>query len=165
MRLGTSEVYAWANTCKTPSSSHAALRGPAKGGRVGGTSQAELYDSFGAYVRSQRELAQLTLRQAAELARISNPYLSQIEHGVALPSIGVISALADALSVSTETLLLHAAGVVSTRSPERASTTENAIRHDPRLDEGQKHALLAVLRSFVRPTANAATANSRRRTT
>ena len=76
-----------------------------------GSANDQLYDAFGAYVRSQRELAQLTLRQAAELARISNPYLSQIEHGLALPSIAVLSALAEALSVSAETMLLRAAGI------------------------------------------------------
>jgi transcriptional regulator with XRE-family HTH domain len=69
---------------------------------VSGSTHAQLYDAFGAYVRSQRQLAQLTLRQAAELARISNPYLSQIEHGLALPSIAVLSALAEALSGSAE---------------------------------------------------------------
>ena len=113
------------------------------------TSRAELYDAFGAYVRSQRHLAQLTLRQAAELASISNPYLSQIEHGLALPSISVISALAEALSVSAETMLLRAAGIVSARTIEGWSHSEDAIRQDPRLDERQKLALLAVLASFV----------------
>jgi transcriptional regulator with XRE-family HTH domain len=108
-----------------------------------------LYDAFGAYVRSQRQLAQLTLRQAAELARISNPYLSQIEHGLALPSIAVLSALAEALSVSAETMLLRAAGIMRQDSGQRPSQTEDAIRQDPRLDLSQKHALLAVLASFV----------------
>jgi transcriptional regulator with XRE-family HTH domain len=108
-----------------------------------------MYEAFGAYVRSQRQLAQLSLRQAAELARISNPYLSQIEHGLALPSIAVISALAEALEVSADTLLLRAAGVASDHSSERSVTTEDAIRHDLRLDDGQKAALLAVLSSYV----------------
>lgn len=108
-----------------------------------------MYDAFGAYVRSQRQLAQLTLRQAAELASISNPYLSQIEHGLARPSIAVIGALADALSVSAETMLLRAAGIASPNTAERSSHTEAAIRQDPRLDDRQRHALLAVLASFV----------------
>jgi len=116
---------------------------------VGSTTHEQLYDAFGAYVRSQRQLAQLTLRQAAELARISNPYLSQIEHGLALPSIAVLGALADALSVSAETMLLRAAGLVPPDSATPPSQTENSIRHDPRLDNSQKHALLAVLASFV----------------
>jgi transcriptional regulator with XRE-family HTH domain len=110
-----------------------------------------MYEAFGAYVRSQRLLAQLSLRQAAVLARISNPYLSQIEHGLALPSIAVISSLADALQVSTHTLLLRAAGVAAGDATERSEATEDAIRNDPRLDDAQKHALLAVLTSFIGP--------------
>ena len=115
----------------------------------------QVYEAFGAYVRNQRKLARLTLRQAAGMARISNPYLSQIEHGLALPSVTVLRALADALEVSTASLLLRAAGVVSDdESPHGSSATEEAIRHDVRLDDGQKHALLAVLGSFVgTPTA------------
>jgi transcriptional regulator with XRE-family HTH domain len=124
---------------------------------VGSTSHAQMYDAFGAYVRSQRHLAQLTLRQAAELASISNPYLSQIEHGLALPSISVISALAEALSVSAETMLLRAAGIVSPCTSDGWSVSEDAIRHDSRLDEAQKLALLAVLASFVgSPTGSSA---------
>lgn len=120
-----------------------------RGGPVGGTSQAQLYDAFGTYVRSQRKLSQLTLRQAAELASISNPYLSQIEHGLALPSIAVLGALADALSVSAETMLLRAAGIASSNGAEHPGQTEESILQDPRLDNNQKHALLAVLASFV----------------
>lgn len=116
---------------------------------MSGTTHDQLYDAFGAYVRSQRQLAQLTLRQAAELASISNPYLSQIEHGLALPSIAVLSALADALSVSAETMLLRAAGIAPPEGAQRSSQTEDSIRQDPRLDNSQKHALLAVLASFV----------------
>jgi transcriptional regulator with XRE-family HTH domain len=123
---------------------------------VGATSRDQLYDAFGNYVRSQRQLAQLTLRQAAELASISNPYLSQIEHGFVLPSIAVITALADALSVSTETLL-QAAGVLSPTTAEHPRQTEDAIRQDPRLDDGQKHALLAVLTTFVRSPSGSVT--------
>jgi transcriptional regulator with XRE-family HTH domain len=113
------------------------------------TTNAQLYDAFGAYVRSQRLLAQLTLRQAAELARISNPYLSQIEHGLALPSIAVLGSLAEALSVSAETMLLRAAGIAPPGSGGALTQTEDSIRQDPRLDTSQKRALLAVLASFV----------------
>lgn len=130
-----------------------------------GTARAKTYEAFGDYIRSQRELAQLSLRQAAELARISNPYLSQIEHGLTLPSVAVLSALADALQVSADHLLMRAAGAASD-SPERATdATEDAIRHDPRLDAAQKRALLGVLATYVAaPPAAAATASRRRRT-
>jgi transcriptional regulator with XRE-family HTH domain len=124
---------------------------------VSSTTNDRLYNAFGAYVRSQRELAKLTLRQTAQLARISNPYLSQIEHGLALPSISVVSALAEALSVSAETMLLRAAGLAMSESVGPASKTEDSIRQDPRLDLSQKHALLAVLASFVGSSPAAAT--------
>ena len=127
---------------------------------MSGTTNDQLYDAFGAYVRSQRQLAQLTLRQAAQLARISNPYLSQIEHGLALPSIAVLSALADALSVSAETMLLRAAGLAPLRSAGSPPQTEESIRQDPRLDISQKHALLAVLASFVGSAPGAVAAES-----
>jgi transcriptional regulator with XRE-family HTH domain len=127
---------------------------------VGATSHDQMYDAFGAYVRSQRHLAQLTLRQAAELASISNPYLSQIEHGLARPSIAVISALAEALSVSAETLLLRAAGIGSPDAAEPLCRPEDSIRRDLRLDEGQKRALLAVLASFLGSSSGAAPAQS-----
>lgn len=107
-------------------------------------------ETFGAYVRNQRQLAKLSLRQAAAMARISNPYLSQIEHGMALPSVTVIRSLADALQVSADNLLLLAAGRAVDEAPSAGpAATEDSIRHDPRLDDAQKHALLAVLTSFV----------------
>lgn len=121
------------------------------------------YEAFGDYVRSQRKLAQLSLRQAAELARISNPYLSQIEHGLALPSITVLRALADALHVSADTLLLRAAGVASGEETVNPAPTEDAIRHDPRLDDPQKRALLAVLAAFVGPALGSETATVSRK--
>lgn len=127
---------------------------------MGSTSHVQMYDAFGAYVRSQRRLAQLTLRQAAELASISNPYLSQIEHGLALPSITVISALAKALSVSAESMLLRAAGIVSQQGAGGWSQSEDAIRQDSRLDERQKLALLAVLESFVGSPSGAASGSA-----
>jgi transcriptional regulator with XRE-family HTH domain len=113
------------------------------------TSNPPAYVDFGAFVRSQRELARLTLRQAAELARISNPYLSQIEHGTALPSVTVLTDLANALSVSAEMLLLRAAGVEPLAGGVAVPSTEDAIRHDPRLTDTQRKALLGVLRAFT----------------
>lgn len=108
-----------------------------------------IYGAFGDYVRSQRQLAQLSLRQAADLARISNPYLSQIEHGMALPSVTVIRALAEALHLSADTLLLRAAGVASDDEAGSSVATEVALRLDPRLSDAQKLALLGVLAQFV----------------
>ncbi len=105
------------------------------------------WDSFGAYLRSQRQLAQLSLRQLAALTQVSNPYLSQIERGLHQPSVGVIKSLAEALNLSVGDLLAQAAEIVT--GEEGASTTEAAIRRDRRLNDAQKSALLAVYASMA----------------
>jgi transcriptional regulator with XRE-family HTH domain len=114
--------------------------------------------AFGEYLRAQRRLARLTLRDLAGMANVSNPYLSQIERGLHQPSVKVIKALADALNVSAETLLAHAAGLDAEGAidADAAIDTEIAIRNDPRLTPSQKEALLSVYRSFLAdaPTRN-----------
>ena len=110
------------------------------------------WDAFGTYLRSQRQLAQLSLRQLADLTKVSNPYLSQIERGLHRPSIAIIKSLAEALNLSTSDLLAHAADIAS--DEESTTTTEGAIRNDPLLNETQKGALLAVYRSMVAPAAD-----------
>ncbi len=65
-------------------------------------------EAFGAFVRSQRKLANLTLRQLADMTSLSNPYLSELERGMHQPSVRVLKQLADALNVSAEMLLAHA---------------------------------------------------------
>jgi transcriptional regulator with XRE-family HTH domain len=112
-----------------------------------GDTDGSTWDAFGAYLRSQRKLAQLSLRQLEVLTSISNPYLSQIERGLHQPSIGVVKALAEALDLSVREVLAHAAGIAADEEP--AMSTEAAIRGDPRLDDGQKSALLAVYVSMV----------------
>jgi transcriptional regulator with XRE-family HTH domain len=107
----------------------------------------EPWDTFGGYLRNQRQLAQLSLRQLAEMTKVSNPYLSQIERGLHQPSISVIKSLAEALNLSVGDLLAHAADIVT--GEEAPSTTEASIRRDPKLDQGQKRALLAVYRSMA----------------
>jgi transcriptional regulator with XRE-family HTH domain len=105
------------------------------------------WDAFGAYLRNQRHLAQLSLRQLADLTKVSNPYLSQIERGLHRPSIAIIKSLAEALNLSTSDLLAHAADIASDEEP--TTSTEGVIRNDPLLNETQKSALLAVYRSMV----------------
>ena len=78
-------------------------------------------EAFGSFVRTQRQLAKLSLRELAELARVSNPYLSQIERGLHEPSIRVIQGIAKALDISTETLLAQV-GLVGDGDPRAAST-------------------------------------------
>ena len=108
------------------------------------------WDAFGTYLRAQRHLAQLSLRQLADLTKVSNPYLSQIERGLHRPSIAIIKSLAEALNLSVSELLAQAANIVS--SQDEVPTTEQAIRVDPRLSDSQKSALLAVYASMVDTT-------------
>ena len=102
---------------------------------------------FGSYLRTQRQLAQLSLRQLAELTRVSNPYLSQIERGLHEPSVHVLRSLAKALNVSAETVL-EQAGLIAEPDSSDNVDTESAIRRDSQLSEEQKLALLAVYRSY-----------------
>ena len=112
--------------------------------------------ALGSFIRSQRKLANLSLRQLAELTSLSNPYLSQIERGLHQPSVRVLRLLADALDVSAETLLGEAG--LFDPGPDPADpeadgppqSVESVIRADSRLDDEQKAALLAVYRSMLR---------------
>jgi transcriptional regulator with XRE-family HTH domain len=96
--------------------------------------------------RAQRRLANLSLRQMADLAGVSNPYLSQIERGLHEPSVRILRSIAEALNLSAETVL-EQAGLLS-RDDTLPTSTETAIRHDPDLNEDQKLALLSVYRSY-----------------
>ena len=111
-------------------------------------------EALGAFVRSQRKLANLTLRQLAELTSLSNPYLSELERGMHQPSVRVLKQLSDALNVSAE-MLLAQAGLINHRTTGEAaedeSGVEHAIRIDAALDDGQKAALLAVYQSMTKP--------------
>ncbi len=113
-------------------------------------------EALGAFIRAQRKMANLSLRQLAELTSLSNPYLSQIERGLHQPSVRVLKAISEALNVSAETLLAHA-GLLEGNGPgdegpdPAAPPTEDAIRADGRLTEDQKTALIAVYRSMLPP--------------
>ena len=105
-------------------------------------------EELGRFIRAQRTLARLSLRDMAKLTQVSNPYLSQIERGMHEPSVRVLKAIAEALHLPPETLLGQA-GLLSDEPPADAPDTEQAIRADPRLSADQKQALLAVYRSYV----------------
>jgi transcriptional regulator with XRE-family HTH domain len=113
-------------------------------------------EAFGAFIRSQRKLANLTLRQLAELTTLSNPYLSELERGMHQPSVRVLKQLSSALNVSAEMLLEHAGlldrhdGTADEEAGPGTDTVERAIRTDSQLDESQKAALLAVYQSMTR---------------
>jgi transcriptional regulator with XRE-family HTH domain len=112
---------------------------------------------LGAYIKLQRQLANLSLRQLADLAEVSNPYLSQVERGLHEPSVRVLRSIAHALNMSAETML-EQAGLLDERDGiGTAATTEEAIRNDTRLTRAQKQALLGVYRSYL--SANDAGSN------
>jgi len=106
---------------------------------------------LGDFIRTQRQLANLSLRDMAARTAVSNPYLSQIERGLHEPSVRVLKAIATALNLSSETLLAEA-GLLEDDPGDPvdrdAVDTAAAIRADPDLTESQKTALLAVYRSY-----------------
>ncbi len=116
-------------------------------------------EALGAFIRTQRRMANLSLRQLAELTHLSNPYLSQIERGLHQPSVRVLKQISDALNVSAETLMAQAGlidkvaagatGETADSDVPKAPPTEDAIRADERLSPEQKAALIAVYRSML----------------
>jgi transcriptional regulator with XRE-family HTH domain len=109
------------------------------------------FEALGAFIRTQRNLANLSLRELAARTEISNPYLSQIERGLHEPSVRVLKSLAKALNLSAESLLAQAGLLEEVNAEKEAErlSTETAIRSDPDLTEDQKKALLGVYRSYV----------------
>lgn len=127
---------------------------------------------LGAYIREQRENAQYSLRQLAQAAGVSNPYLSQIERGLRKPSAEILQQLAKALKISAETLYVqagllegspdhpddHAGHADDTRGGGEwaSSRVINAIAADPALTRRQKQILREIYEAFRAETAAAA---------
>jgi transcriptional regulator with XRE-family HTH domain len=105
--------------------------------------------ALGNFIRAQRQLANLSLRQLAELTHVSNPYLSQLERGLHEPSVRVLQSIGRALDISTETLLRQIGLADDAEEGPEDVGTEAAIRRDPALADEQKQALLGVYRSYV----------------
>lgn len=103
--------------------------------------------TLGDYLKEQRTSAQLSLRQLAEQAGVSNPYLSQIERGLRKPSAEVLQQLAKALRISAEQLYIRA-GIVSP-DEGKGGSVELAVLGDPALTERQRQSLLDVYQSFI----------------
>ena len=108
--------------------------------------------AIGAYIREQREQAKISLRQLAQSAGISNPYLSQIERGLRRPSADILQQIAKGLRISAEALYVQA-GFLEDRPPE--SVVRDAVLTDPELTERQKQMLIEVYESFRKETAMA----------
>jgi transcriptional regulator with XRE-family HTH domain len=102
--------------------------------------------SLGEFIRRQRELSEVSMRQFAELVGISNPYLSQIERGLRAPSERVLQSIANALQVSADTLY-DEAGVP--REKDGPPEVVQAIRVDSRLTGRQRQALIEVYEAFI----------------
>ena len=110
---------------------------------------------MGAYIRSQRELANLSLRELSRMSQVSNAYLSQVERGLHEPSLRVMSAVADALSVPLQDLLSRTqeGSDQPGRESARGVDVEAAIRAERRLSHSQQEALIAVYRSYLAVSA------------
>jgi transcriptional regulator with XRE-family HTH domain len=100
---------------------------------------------LGDYIREQRRAAQVSLRQLARVAGVSNPYLSQIERGLRKPSAEILQQIAKALRISAEQLYIHA-GILDER--EGGTDVGAAVLGDPGLTERQKRVLLEIYESF-----------------
>ena len=103
---------------------------------------------LGHFIREQRRLAELSVRRLAELAGVSNPYLSQIERGLRRPSAEILQQIAKALSVSAESLYIRA-GILDDSPTSAPSDLERSIREAVELTPDQRRALLQIYRSFV----------------
>jgi transcriptional regulator with XRE-family HTH domain len=129
---------------------------------------------LGAYLREQRESAQLSLRQLAEMAGVSNPYLSQIERGLKRPSAEILQQIAKGLQVSAESLYVRA-GILDERVGDDSAAAPDvlsAIAADPALTARQRGVLVEIYLSFVgtadedpETTGHPARPRARRRTT
>jgi transcriptional regulator with XRE-family HTH domain len=122
---------------------------------------------LGGYIRLQRQLADLSLRQLSDLTKVSNAYLSQVERGLHQPSLRVLRSIADALNLSSDTLLSQAGMAGGREGPDgrgsgpgpdarpgagsgTESGTEAAILRDPELGPEERETLLRVYRSLRR---------------
>jgi len=109
------------------------------------TAASDMASDIGSFIRSQRELAQVSVRQLAERSGVSNPYLSQVERGLRKPSADVLNQIAKALRVSAEVLYVRA-GILE---PGEASQVRDAIVTDTAITERQKQVLLDIYASFA----------------
>jgi transcriptional regulator with XRE-family HTH domain len=105
--------------------------------------------ALGEFIRHQRELHALSMRQVASMAGISNPYLSQIERGLRAPSDQVLESIAASLQMSAEAMR-EQAGVPDVPPDAEVSDVVTAIRADPRLSAAQRRAMLEVYQAFTR---------------
>ena len=109
------------------------------------TAASNAASDIGSFIRAQREAAQVSVRQLAEKAGVSNPYLSQIERGLRKPSAEVLNQIAKALRVSAEVLYVQA-GILE---PSESNAVRDAIVTDMAISERQRQVLLDIYTSFL----------------
>jgi len=105
----------------------------------------DTWRDLGQYIRDQRHQAELSVRKLADLAGVSNPYLSQIERGLKRPSAEILQQIARALQLSSESLYVRA-GILDS---ERESNLIDSIRSQSNLTGEQKQVLIRIYESFV----------------
>jgi transcriptional regulator with XRE-family HTH domain len=108
--------------------------------------------SIGDYIRQQREQAKISLRQLADQAGVSNPYLSQVERGLRKPSADILQQIAKGLRISAEALYVQA-GILEDRPGD--SGVRSALLTDPQLTERQKQVLIEIYESFRKESQKA----------
>lgn len=111
---------------------------------------------LGSFIRAQRRLAELSQRELARIANVSDAYVSQLERGMHEPTIKVLRSIAGALDIRADTMLRYAGWLEDNLSSSSSGSSDvvSAIRADERLSNNQKQALLSVYRSFIDGTGD-----------
>jgi transcriptional regulator with XRE-family HTH domain len=107
-------------------------------------------DSIGSYIREQREQAKISIRQLAQAAGVSNPYLSQVERGLRKPSADILAQIAKGLRISAEALYGEAGALDEQLGEAPGPSVLDAIKADTEITERQKQMLIDVYESFIK---------------
>jgi transcriptional regulator with XRE-family HTH domain len=107
-------------------------------------------EGIGSYIREQREQAKISLRQLAQAAGVSNPYLSQVERGLRKPSADILSQIAKGLRISAEALYAQAGALDDQQDSSPGVSVLDAIMADTEITERQKQMLIDVYESFIK---------------
>jgi transcriptional regulator with XRE-family HTH domain len=126
---------------------------PVEGVAAAGVAVTTAVHDLGGFIRTQREAAQVSLRQLAKRTGVSNPYLSQIERGLRKPSAEVLAQIAKGLRVSAEVLYVQA-GILEQKD---SSPVLDAVLADTAISERHKQLLVEIYESFRRENATATT--------
>lgn len=115
------------------------------------TTDDEHLGGLGEFIRAQRKLAELSQRELAKIAQVSDGYVSQLERGMHEPTVKVLRSIAAALDIRANTMMRYAGWLEDSSQDGEPLEVEAAIKADARLSSQQKQALLSVYRGFVEP--------------